>query len=76
MKNKRNSNYFEIDRRLLVERRLDHTISKFPMRLQCGTMISGDRRSIPERRLRKIVVSEQNIQDDEFNKLFKKFTPL
>lgn len=74
MKNKKKSNRFEIERRSLNERREDNALSKFPIRLNCGTVVSQDRRCIPERRLQKIVVSEQKMQSDEFNEVFKKFS--
>lgn len=74
MNNKENISKFEIERRFILERRIDNTLSTFPIRLHCGAVIARDRRSIPERRVRKIIVSEQRINADEFNKLFKKYS--
>jgi len=74
MENKIKLNRFEIERRSLDERRKEGLFSKFPIRLESGSVVSKDRRFIPERRLQKIVVSEKDLQADEFNELFKKFS--
>jgi hypothetical protein len=74
MNDKENITRFEIERRFIFERRTDNTRSTFPIRLHCGAVIARDRRSIPERRVQKIIVSEQRINMDEFNKLFKKYS--
>lgn len=76
MNDKKTINQFEIERRVLIERRTDNALSKFPLRLHCGAIVTKDRRSIPERRVENIVVSEQKINSEEFNKLFKKFSPV
>lgn len=74
MNNKEKTNQFEIERRFIIERRTDNSLSKFPIRLHCGAMVTKDRRCVPERRVQKIVVSEQRMNTDEFNKLFKKYS--
>lgn len=57
------------DRRDRPERRANG-ISQFPIITTQGTSVRRDRRSIPERRLSKIIVKEWSIKESIFDTLF------
>ena len=58
------------DRRDRPERRVIGAISQFPIITTQGTCIRKDRRSIPERRVSKIIVKEWSIKESIFDTLF------
>lgn len=60
------------DRRNKTERRNNSAISQFPVITTQGACIRKDRRSMPERRIAKIVVKEWKVKDSIFNALFTK----
>jgi hypothetical protein len=58
------------DRRNKTERRNNSAVSQFPVITTQGTCIRKDRRSMPERRISKIIVKEWKVKDSIFNALF------
>jgi hypothetical protein len=64
------ANHIINDRRDKPERRVIGATSQFPIITTQGVCIRKDRRSIPERRISKIVVKEWRIKESIFEYLF------
>ena len=58
------------DRRDRPERRASGVASQFPIITTKGSCIRKDRRSLPERRISKIIVKEWSIKESIFDTLF------
>ena len=62
---------YTMERRLGVERRQNDNIPSFPLITGIGLCISKDRRTLPERRMGDIEVTEEILQQDVFDSIFK-----
>ncbi len=62
------------ERRIHADRRtvLDPTI--FPVYTASGNWVRCDRRCIPDRRLRSITVTDEELFEEEFSELFKEYS--
>ena len=60
-----------MERRQGFERRQKENIAAFPLITGIGLCISKDRRTLPERRLGDIQVTEEILQQDVFDAIFK-----
>ncbi|MDW3094757.1 MAG: hypothetical protein R8G33_03700 [Gammaproteobacteria bacterium] len=62
------------ERRVREDRRLNLNPTTFPVFTTSGTWIRKECRKTPERRIENINVTETQIEDEEFNELFKEFS--